>query len=58
VANAAIIPMQDLLGLGSEARMNAPSKSMGNWEWRMTGSELSPALAEKFKELTEIYGRA
>ena len=58
VANTAIIPMQDILGLGYEARMNIPSKRSGNWEWQMTGSEFSPSLEEKLKDLTEIYGRA
>ena len=57
VANTVIIPMQDLLGLGSEARMNTPSKKTGNWEWQMRSSELSPSLVKNLKELTKIYGR-
>ncbi|RJR18448.1 MAG: 4-alpha-glucanotransferase [Desulfobacteraceae bacterium] len=57
VADTAIFPMQDLLGLGSEARMNRPSKPKGNWQWRVTGDGLNPALAERLRDMTEIYGR-
>jgi len=58
VANIAIFPVQDLLGLGEEARMNRPSVSVGNWEWRLSPDALTPALANKIREMTEIYGRA
>jgi 4-alpha-glucanotransferase len=58
VANLAIFPIQDLLGLGEEARMNRPSVSGGNWEWRLSPDVLTPALAKRIREMTEIYGRA
>ncbi|GAB4460070.1 MAG: 4-alpha-glucanotransferase [Anaerolineales bacterium] len=57
VAVFAIAPMQDVLSLGSEARMNFPSKLGGNWEWRMRESDLSPHLAGRLKELNELYLR-
>lgn len=58
VANSVIIPMQDLLGLGAEARMNLPATSKRNWEWRIMPEQLTPPLTEKLREVTEIYGRA
>lgn len=57
VGKIAIAQMQDFLGLGSEARMNIPSTIGGNWKWRATKEQLSPALAEKILELTKLYGR-
>jgi 4-alpha-glucanotransferase len=58
VANLAIIPMQDYLGLGTNARMNAPSTTGGNnWRWRMNSGALSGELAKKIERLTRIYGR-
>jgi len=56
VANLAIAPAQDLLGLGSEARMNLPGTSSGNWEWRLAGP-LPDDVLERLGELTRIYGR-
>ncbi|MHC4943727.1 MAG: 4-alpha-glucanotransferase [Planctomycetota bacterium] len=56
-ANTAIIPMQDLLGLGQEARMNKPTTEEGNWRWRMTDDQITPELERSFREMTEIYGR-
>ncbi|MEM1239606.1 MAG: 4-alpha-glucanotransferase [Cyanobacteria bacterium P01_H01_bin.26] len=58
VANLAIIPLQDLLGLGSEARMNTPGKAENNWEWRFDDSMLTPTVRQQFVTLTELYGRA
>jgi 4-alpha-glucanotransferase len=58
VADLAIIPMQDILGLGEEARMNTPSTANGNWEWRLLPGQLTPSLAASLSELTHIYGRA
>ncbi|MDZ7269052.1 MAG: 4-alpha-glucanotransferase [candidate division KSB1 bacterium] len=55
---AAIIPLQDLLGLGSEARMNLPGTTTGNWEWRFTAGMLTPQLRERFRALTVKSGRA
>ncbi len=59
VASAAIIPMQDYLGLGTEARMNTPSTLGGtNWQWRMKADAVTEALAEKIAKLTKLYGRS
>ncbi len=58
VAGVALFPAQDLLGLGSEARMNRPSTPTGNWRWRLRGGELTPALASRLRDATELYGRA
>jgi 4-alpha-glucanotransferase len=57
-ANLAIIPMQDILGLGQEARMNLPNTDKGNWEWQLAPGQLTPALTEKLRVLTETCGRA
>jgi 4-alpha-glucanotransferase len=58
VANMVIIPMQDVLGLGEEARMNRPGTSKGNWQWRLLPEQIKSSLAEKLLEITEVYGRA
>ena len=57
VADLCIIPMQDYLGLGSEARINYPSTLGNNWKWRMSAEQLSPELAEEILELCKLYGR-
>jgi 4-alpha-glucanotransferase len=58
VANTAIIPMQDYLGLDDRARMNIPSTLGGNnWRWRMLPNAASPALAKKIRRLTAVFGR-
>jgi 4-alpha-glucanotransferase len=57
VANTAIIPMQDILGLGTEARMNLPSTPEGNWEWRLVPGQLTPALRQQLFDMTVMYGR-
>jgi 4-alpha-glucanotransferase len=57
VANTIIIPVQDILGLGTEARMNTPSTASGNWKWRLEPGVLTPEIAGMLKELTVIYGR-
>jgi len=57
VANTAIVPMQDLLGLGNDARMNLPASTNGNWNWRCKDGDFSVEIAERLKELTKIYGR-
>ncbi len=56
-ARLAIVPMQDVIGLGKEARMNVPSTVGGNWMWRMKQSELTEARAENLRELAETYFR-
>lgn len=57
VSKYAIIQMQDILGLGSKARMNIPSTLGGNWVWRVKGDVLTDELAEKLKTLATTYGR-
>ncbi len=57
VAVFAIAPMQDLLDLGTEARMNYPSRLGGNWKWRLAGNDLSASLAGKLHELNYLYLR-
>jgi len=57
VAVYALAPMQDLLGLGGEARMNFPSRLGGNWGWRMADEDMNESLAERIKELNELYFR-
>jgi 4-alpha-glucanotransferase len=52
-ARTAIIPIQDVLGLGSEGRMNTPSEPSGNWEWRMVEGALTVERAQRFRELAE-----
>ncbi len=57
VADSALVPMQDLLGLGNEARINLPGSTTGNWYWQCKDGDFSDEIAERLKELTEIYGR-
>ena len=56
-ANLAIIPMQDILGLGADARMNVPSTVGGNWKWRMLPGRLTASRAEKLRSLADTYFR-
>jgi len=56
-ANLAIIPLQDILGLGAEARMNQPGTGRGNWEWQLVPGQMTPELAEQLRAMTETYGR-
>jgi len=57
VARIAVVPMQDLLGLGPEARMNMPSLAQGNWAWRVRPEALTDDLAARLKKMTALYGR-
>lgn len=57
VGDTCVIPMQDYLNLGDEARINTPSTLGGNWVWRMSAGADSEALAEKILDLTRTYGR-
>ena len=57
VAQLAIIPMQDLLGLDSEARMNRPGTVGENWAWRFDWSQVDPRLASQLRHLNGLYGR-
>jgi len=58
VAQTAIVPVQDILNLGSEARMNRPGASSGNWSWRMKPDALTHEHGEKLRRLARITGRA
>jgi 4-alpha-glucanotransferase len=57
IAKLCVIPLQDVLGLGSDARMNIPSKSDGNWSWRFRHGALSSQIAEKLSKLAEAADR-
>jgi 4-alpha-glucanotransferase len=57
IADLAIVPLQDVLGLGGEARMNLPGTSNGNWRWRFRHGALSPELARQLHDLVALYDR-
>jgi 4-alpha-glucanotransferase len=57
VADLTVAPLQDVLGLGSEARMNRPATASGNWRWRFREGALGPALADRLAELSALYER-
>ena len=57
VADTAVIPLQDVLGIGSEARMNLPASVENNWRWRFLPSQLTPEVGSRLRQLTETYGR-
>jgi 4-alpha-glucanotransferase len=57
VANYALAPIQDFLGLGSKARFNLPGKMDGNWKWRMTSQDISVELAKRIRKMNLLYSR-
>ncbi len=57
VAKIAIVPLQDVFGLGEEARMNVPGKPSGNWLWRARKEDFTPRRAERLRRLAELTGR-
>ena len=57
VANLAIFPMQDILGLTSQARMNVPGTASGNWQWRLEQNALTKKLAAKLSHATQTFHR-
>ena len=57
VADTAIIPIQDYLEMGGEARMNTPSTLGDNWKWRLKKDICSEELADNIRNLTTLYGR-
>ncbi len=57
VADIAIIPLQDVLGLGSKARMNLPASHKDNWAWRFKSGTLDEQLSRRLKEMTQLYAR-
>jgi 4-alpha-glucanotransferase len=58
VGQLAILPMQDLLGLGAAARLNTPGTTHGNWSWRMSQHALTDELAQRYAALNRLYARA
>jgi 4-alpha-glucanotransferase len=58
VADTAVVTMQDLMELGTEARMNFPGKTGGYWRWRYTPQMLTAEIGRRLRELTVLYGRA
>lgn len=57
VSDTCVIPMQDYLGLGEEARINIPSTLGNNWKWRMLPGQFTEELAERIYKMTKLYGR-
>ena len=57
VASHAIAPLQDVLNLGTEGRMNFPGKPQGNWAWRFRADHLNPWILDRLAEMTELYRR-
>ena len=57
VGDLSIVPMQDIIGIGSEGRMNTPSTLGGNWEWRATSDQIDTKLAKRLYKYMEMYGR-
>jgi 4-alpha-glucanotransferase len=56
-ADTAILPMQDVLGLGSESRMNLPATVANNWRWRLREDQLMPEVGSRLREMNRLYGR-
>ena len=57
VCRLAVVPMQDLLALGAEHRLNTPGTTAGNWAWRLPWPSLTPELAQRLRHLNQLYGR-
>lgn len=57
VANTVLVPMQDVLGLGNEARMNLPGRQAGNWGFRFSWEQVTPAITTRLRELVDLYDR-
>ena len=57
VAATTVIPLQDILSLGTSARMNIPGTPAGNWSWRFAPDDLNERLAARLRDMTELYGR-
>ncbi len=58
IANTVVVPLQDVLGLGTEARMNVPGRAAGNWSWRYDAAQLDGPLTERLKTTAMTFGRA
>lgn len=57
VARVAIVPLQDILDMNSDARMNTPGQASGNWQWRFLPGAITPHISQRLKDLTLTYGR-
>jgi 4-alpha-glucanotransferase len=57
VADTVIVPLQDVLGLGSRARMNTPGTATGNWQWRYQEGQITPTICARLADMTAVYGR-
>lgn len=57
VADTVLVPMQDVLGEGTEARMNLPGRPSGNWQWRFRKEQILPEHSRRLREFAEIYER-
>ncbi len=57
IADTAIVPMQDLLGLDGRARMNVPGRAEGNWGWRLREGQFTPRALSRLAEMTAVYSR-
>jgi len=57
VARVALVPLQDVLGVGAEGRMNLPGRAAGNWAWRFQSGALSPSVGARLADLARLYGR-
>ena len=57
VADTAMVPLQDVLGLGNEARMNLPATTQRNWIWRFRAGDITPEIRDRLKQLTVLYDR-
>ena len=58
VADTVVVPLQDFLGLGTEARTNVPGQAKGNWSWRYEAGAITPDIAHKLRAMTTTFGRA
>jgi 4-alpha-glucanotransferase len=58
VARLAVLPAQDLLHLGSEARLNRPGTVTGNWSWQLPLASLTPELARRCRDLVQLHNRS
>ncbi len=57
VAVMALAPLQDILGLGTDSRMNLPGRADGNWQWRFVPEQITGHVIVRLSEVTSIYGR-
>ena len=58
IADTVVVPLQDLLGLGSDARMNVPGRADGNWSWRFDAAAIDNGLPDRLKSATTTFGRS